>query len=53
MAVAAVPFIHYELDLEAGDELDDAHPLVALAPHLFVQPEPEPPAKKTSTKKGA
>ena len=40
MAVAAHSFTHFDLTLAKGDELDDAHPLVESAPHLFVQPDP-------------
>ena len=35
MAVVAVPFIHFDLECEAGDVLPDDHPLIAEAPHLF------------------
>jgi hypothetical protein len=42
MAVAAVPFQHFGLVCKKGDTLPDDHPLVAKAPHLFVQPDPGP-----------
>lgn len=41
MAVVAVSFTHYERSHKAGDVVDDDDPLVAGAPHLFVQPDPE------------
>jgi hypothetical protein len=41
MAVVAVDFTHFELTCAAGDVLPDDHELVALAPHLFVQPDSE------------
>lgn len=40
MATVAVDFTHGDLTCQAGDELADDHELVALAPHLFVQPDP-------------
>lgn len=43
MARAIVDFVHFDLEVTAGDELPDDHELVTLAPHLFEQPpEPEP-----------
>lgn len=42
MAVVAVDFTHLDLVCAKGDELPDDHELVALAPHLFVQPDPTP-----------
>jgi hypothetical protein len=48
MAVVAVDFTHFDLTCSAGDVLPDDHPLVALAPHLFAEGEPEPAAPATS-----
>lgn len=42
MATVAVDFIHFDREHKAGDEIPDDDPLVAGAPHLFVQPDPEP-----------
>ncbi len=45
MAKAIIDFVHFDLEVAAGDELPDDHELVALAPHLFEpppEPEPEP-----------
>ena len=44
MATAAVDFTHFDLTMHKGDEIDDDDPLVALAPHLFVQPDHVPEA---------
>jgi hypothetical protein len=46
MATVAVPFIHFDLTCKKGDELPDDHPLVELAPHLFVQEETKATTKK-------
>lgn len=48
MARAIVDFVHFDLEVTAGDELADDHELVTLAPHLFEQPpkpEPDPDAE--------
>lgn len=48
MARALVDFVHFDLEVTAGDELPDDHELVTLAPHLFEpppEPEPDPDAE--------
>ena len=45
MAVVAVPFTHFDLTCKKGDTLPDDHELVAIAPHLFVQPDDTKPTK--------
>ena len=42
--IAAVDFTHFDLTMHEGDEIADDDPIVALAPHLFVQPDPVPEA---------
>lgn len=49
MATVAVDFIHLDLECKAGDVLPDDHELVALAPHLFVQPDDDPTASADTT----
>jgi hypothetical protein len=43
--IVAVDFTHFDLIMHEGDEIADDDPLVALAPHLFVQPDPVPEAE--------
>lgn len=52
MATVAVDFVHFGLECKAGDVLPDDHELVALAPHLFTDPEAVTPARprRSSTK---
>lgn len=45
MATVAHTFIHLDRSFKKGDELDDDDPLVTLAPHLFVQPDPVEPTE--------
>ena len=42
MVKTAVAFEHLGESFRKGDEVPDDHPLVELAPHLFVQPKPAP-----------
>lgn len=41
MAIVAHAFTHFDLTCKKGDEIPDDDPLVALAPHLFEQPDPK------------
>ena len=50
MATVAHAFIHFDRTFHKGDEVPDDDPLVALAPHLFEQPDPEPEHKPRHTR---
>ncbi len=45
MATVARGFTHFDRTFVKGYEVADDDPLVALAPHLFEQPDPEPEPK--------
>ena len=45
MATVARDFTHFDRSFAKGDEVPDDDPLVTGAPHLFVQPDPEPGAE--------
>lgn len=39
---ALVSFVHFDLEVQAGDELAADHPMVVLRPDLFAADPPKP-----------
>lgn len=47
---ALVSFVHFDLEVKAGDEFPADHPMVALRPDLFSPEPPKKPARAKSPK---
>lgn len=51
--IAKTDFIHFDIEATAGDVFADDHPLVVLAPHLFLTEDPPVEPVRAVNREGA